>query len=307
MNGILNINKPTGLTSFGVVAFVRKCVGERRVGHAGTLDPNASGVLPVCLGQGTRVVEYLMDSVKTYEAEILLGVCTDTYDAEGRITGQADSSGITLAQIQSLLPEFRGRITQKPPVYSALKYQGKSMYKWAREGIAVETRSRDVTVHELELVDFDVPVLKLRIVCSKGTYIRSLAYDLGERLGCGGSLQSLVRTCYGSFEIQNSVTLDEVKTAFANGRGDELLLPLDYVLSHLSAMVLSEDDTRRVICGNTISGSKFVAGTGSPPVKSSAWQTPDYLCRAYSAGGCFLSVLRYLPIEDCWQPEKVFL
>jgi tRNA pseudouridine55 synthase len=309
LNGILNVNKPSGVTSFGVVAAIKRFTREKHAGHAGTLDPLASGVLPVCLGQSTRLVEYLMVASKTYLAGILLGISTDTLDVEGQVTRQADASDISFARIESVLPAFRGRLTQTVPAYSALKYKGRPLYEYAREGIAVEPKNREVSIYKLEPVDFSNPVLTLRVTCSKGTYIRSLANDIGISLGCGGSLKSLVRENVGPFDIHDAATPDEIKEAFASGAGEKLLLPPDVILQHIPAVVLDEDDAKRVICGNIVPDSHFRAADLQPPrVLDTGAQTVDRsLCRAYSAGGCFLAVMRYLPEEDAWQPEKVFL
>src|SRR3989304_4232722 len=169
MNGILNINKPPGMTSFAVVARVKRLWHEQRVGHAGTLDPLASGVLPVCLGQATRVIEYLMESRKTYRAEVELGVTTDTGDAAGRVIERRDASGVSRDMLQSALGGFRGQIEQTPPMFSALKYQGTPLYKLARAGISVERRSRIAEVYELELVAWDPPAATIEVTCSRGT------------------------------------------------------------------------------------------------------------------------------------------
>ena len=171
MDGILNIDKPWGKTSFSIVAMVKRLSGERRVGHAGTLDPAATGVLPVCLGQGTRIIEFLVDMTKAYRAEIELGVATDTYDTSGQITRRGDLSGISQRQLESALSPFRGLIQQTPPMYSAIKYQGKRLYQLARAGIEVERQSRPTKIHHLELIDWQPPVATLEIVCDKGTYI----------------------------------------------------------------------------------------------------------------------------------------
>ena len=249
--------------------------------------------MPVCLGQGTRVVEYLQDSGKTYIAGITLGITTDTFDAEGRITRQTGVPDISISQIESALNLFRGTITQIPPSYSALKHQGKPLYQWAREGVIIEGKGRQVTVYELEITGWQTPVLDIKVVCSKGTYIRSLANDLGEKLGCGGSLSSLVRTAYGPFDINDSLTPEEIKEAFACDSGQDLLLPIDKVLQNIPAVVLDETEGGKVICGNTLSLKLEAPSSG--------------LCRAYSAGGCFLALLKYMPEEDIWKPEKVFL
>jgi tRNA pseudouridine55 synthase len=294
LNGILNVNKPSGVTSFGVVAAIKRCTHEKHVGHAGTLDPLASGVLPVCLGQATRLVEYLMDASKTYLAQVQLGISTDTFDAEGQVTRQADASDISFERIESVLPAFRGVIKQTAPAYSALKHKGKPLYEYAREGTIIESKSREVSIFKLELLDFANSVLTLRVVCSKGTYIRSLANDIGTLLGCGGTLKSLLREKVGPFDIQGALSLEEIEEAFVSGAGEKFLLSPDVILQNLPAVVLDEDDAKKVICGNIISDSHFQAKNNS-------------LCRAYSSGGCFLAVLRYLPEDNAWQPEKVFL
>jgi len=184
VDGILNINKPWGKTSFSIVAIVKRLSGERRVGHAGTLDPTATGVLPICLGQATRITEFLVDATKAYQAQIELGVTTDTYDASGKITQKRDPSEISQSQLESALTSFRGLIQQTPPMYSAVKYQGKRLYELARAGIKVDRESRPAKIYHLELIDWQPPSVTLEVVCGKGTYIRSLAHDLGQILGC---------------------------------------------------------------------------------------------------------------------------
>ena len=187
MDGILNINKPLGKTSFSIVSMVKRLSGESRVGHAGTLDPAASGVLPVCLGQGTRVIEFLLDAPKAYRAEIEFGVVTDTDDATGKIISRGDPSGINRRKLLSALDSFRGLISQTPPMYSAVKHHGKPLYKLARQGIEVERKSRLRWIYRLELTSWQPPLATIEVECSKGTYIRSLAHDLGQLLGCGAT------------------------------------------------------------------------------------------------------------------------
>lgn len=237
MDGILNINKPSGPTSFHIVSLVKRLSGERRVGHAGTLDPMATGVLPVCLGQGTRMVQFLIDNTKTYRAEIELGVATDTYDAQGRITQQGDLSGISRSQLESELASFCGLIYQVPPMYSALKFQGKPLYKLARAGITVERRSRPVKIHHLELMDWQPPLATIEVVCGRGTYIRSLAHDLGQRLGCGAYLKSLTRLRYGLFDIREAVSVPQLEDAFRYGYWQRFIYPVDSVLLHWEGKV----------------------------------------------------------------------
>jgi tRNA pseudouridine55 synthase len=298
LNGILNINKPYGLTSFDVVARVKKCTGVRHVGHAGTLDPLATGVLPVCLGQATRVVEFLMDTTKTYIAEIELGVTTETYDIEGKVVRRQDTTSVNLSQIKLSLNSFLGSIMQVPPTYSAIKVQGKPLYHWVRSGIVVKPESRKVTIFEMKLIDYTPPVIRIVVTCGKGTYIRSLANDLGEKLGCGAILKSLIRSRCGPFDINDSYSLPNIEENFQAGQGENLLQTLDSVLLNYPAVILGETDARKVICGNSLY---------LPMISNSQQLTNNYdLCRAYSIGGSLLAVLRHLPLENLWHPYKVF-
>ena len=296
MNGILNINKPWGKTSFSIVAMVKRLSGERRVGHAGTLDPTATGVLPVCLGQGTRVIEFLVDATKTYRAQIELGVATDTYDASGKITHKEDPSGISQEQLELTLASFCGSIQQTPPMYSAIKHHGKPLYQLARAGIEVERRSRLTKIYRLELIDWQPPVATIEIECGKGTYIRSLAHDLGQNLGCGANLKSLIRLRCGLFDIGDSVSIAQLEDAFHYGYWQHFVYPIDIVLSHWTAIVVN-DDTGQAIRN----GCPLVLENDSP-----AWHSINNRCRVYTRDGCFLGVLRFNPEREQWQPEKVF-
>ena len=222
MDGILNINKPQGKTSFSIVALVRRLSREKHVGHAGTLDPAATGVLPICLGRGTRLIEFLVDTTKTYHARVELGAVTDTYDGSGQIISQADTSRIKRQQLESALASFRGSIQQTPPMYSAVKHHGQPLYKLARAGIEVDRKSRTAIIHRLELISWKPPVATLEVECSKGTYIRSLAHDLGQSLGCGAHLKSLVRTRCGLFDIKDAVPVSKLEEAFRHGTGSTL-------------------------------------------------------------------------------------
>jgi len=303
MDGILNINKPGGRTSFSIVAMVKRLSGEQRVGHAGTLDPAATGVLPVCFGQATRIVEFLVDATKVYRAEIELGVATDTYDASGKVTQIGDHSGISQRQLESALTPYCGLIEQTPPMYSAVKYQGKPLYQLARAGIKVERKSRPVKIYNLELIDWQPPLFTIEVVCGKGTYIRSLAHDLGQTLGCGANLKSLIRLRCGLFDIKDAVSLPQLEDAFHYGYWQHFVYPIDIVLSHWSAMVVS-DTTGRAIrngCPLPLEASTYL-GQYSPVSTAE-----ENRCRVYALDGCFLGVLRFNPERGRWQPEKVFL
>ncbi|MDO8715506.1 MAG: tRNA pseudouridine(55) synthase TruB [Dehalococcoidales bacterium] len=294
MTGILNIDKPSGMTSFQVVALVKRLSGERRVGHAGTLDPIATGVLPVCIGQATRVIEFLSEARKTYLAEIELGIATDTYDISGQVTQRGDISTINRERLDSALASFRGLILQTPPMYSAVKHQGKPLYELARAGITVERKIRTVEVYSLELIDWQSPMVTIEVVCSKGTYIRSIAHDLGQSLGCGASLRSLSRLKYGSFDIKDALSLSHLENAFRYGYWPELVHPLDSVLAHWEAVVIGNDDEENMKMGRSLVlvGGDAVAGKR---------------CRTYTLDGRFVGVLRFNPVSGSWHPEKVLL
>jgi len=290
LTGILNVNKARGMTSHDVVARVRRLAGQRGVGHAGTLDPMASGVLLVCLGQATRVAEYLMASDKEYRARIRLGISTDTYDAEGQITAQADSQGLTRETVQRELLGFLGRQEQIPPMYSALKHQGTPLYRLARKGQVVPREARTIEFLALELTEWDPPELTVETHCSKGTYVRTLAHDLGQRLGCGAHLTGLTRLASGSFRLEQAIPLEDVERAFAQGQGHRLLLPLDAALSSFPASTVDAGTEKHIVSGQQV---RLPAEQQGP------------LCRAYSADGRLLALLR-LSDDGWWQPHKVF-
>jgi len=275
---------------------VKRLSGERRVGHAGTLDPEATGVLPVCLGEGTRVIEFLAEATKAYRAQIELGVATDTYDASGQITYQGDPSGISREQLRLALTSFCGLIRQTPPMYSAVKHHGKRLYELARAGIKVERKSRLAKIYHLELVDWQPPVATIEVACGKGTYIRSLAHDLGQALGCGANLKSLIRLRYGLFDVAGAVSLPQLEDAFRYGYWQRFVYPMDIVLLHWAAIVVNDDTGQLIRSGRSLD------------LKDDSGELADYLhCRVYTLDGCFLGVLRFSPERRQWQPEKVFL
>lgn len=213
MNGVVVVDKPGGLTSFDVVARVRRALGEKRVGHTGTLDPMATGVLPVCIGEATKLVPFLVAGEKEYEAEALLGVATDTLDATGRVTAETNAGHVSRSDVEAALPGFVGTLQQRPPMHSALRVGGQRLYELARRGLEVERATRPVVVHALELVGWAPPRLALRVRCGKGTYVRSLVADLGAALGVGAHLTALRRTRVGAFTLAQAVALDTIGPA----------------------------------------------------------------------------------------------
>ncbi len=211
IHGVLNLNKPSKLTSRQAVDCVKRILNVKKAGHGGTLDPDATGVLLICLGDGTKLFEALQVGTKEYEGTLILGITTDTLDANGQIIKTADASQITPDQIRSVCQQFVGEIEQIPPMFSAVKHKGKPLYKLARRGIEVERRSRRVFIESIELLSCNIPEVCFRVVCSKGTYIRVLAADIGAALGCGAHLSELTRTRSGVFKIEGAHTFDSLK------------------------------------------------------------------------------------------------
>ncbi|MBC7234307.1 MAG: tRNA pseudouridine(55) synthase TruB, partial [Chloroflexi bacterium] len=250
--GVLNIDKPQGLTSHDVVARVRRLTGQRRVGHAGTLDPSATGVLILCVGRATRILEYLTEGTKRYRATIRFGLVTDTWDATGRPVAQGDWHGLTLEALEKALERFRGHIEQVPPLYSALKHKGQPLYRLARRGIEVERPSRAVDIYALHVVSWHPPDLTLEIECSKGTYIRSLAHDLGQTLGPGAHLAALTRLAVGRFTLGDAVPLALFEEAARQGRWQEYLIPLREALGHLPMVMVDAEQAKRIVHGRAV-------------------------------------------------------
>ncbi len=293
MDGILVIHKELGMTSHDVVARVRKIVHQKRVGHTGTLDPAASGVLPLCLGQATRVAEYLSESGKAYQAEIHFGIVTDTYDAEGSVLRSSDTRALALAQIEAVLPDFLGSQLQRPPLYSAIKIGGQPAYKHARAGEELTLEPREVEITQLQVLSWQPPRLTLAVECSKGTYIRSLAYDLGEKLGYGAHLSALIRTRSGPFSLEQSISLEQLVQAVETETVQHYLFPADLALQSYPALHLADDAAQRVLHGNPFTYTL-------PPDQHEA-----SLARVYDFHGRFLAIATWNESLNLWQPKKV--
>ena len=293
ISGIFNVNKPEGKTSFDIVALIRRLTKEKRVGHAGTLDPIATGVLPICFGQGTRVIRFIMSSGKTYLAQIELGIATDTFDREGQITQRSEIGHITASQIEKALVAFRGTIEQVPPIYSALKYNGRRCYELARSGTPIKLNPRQVEIFSLELISYQLPLLTIKVACGKGTYIRSLAHDLGQHLGCCAHLKDLTRLQYGPFHIDNALSISEIEESFQQDTWTELSHSVDSPLLGLKSVIVSNDNELAIRNGRSLS-----LGKDDPLLE-------EY-CRAYDTDGHFVAVLRFIPDKKLWHPEIVF-
>ncbi len=239
INGFLVIDKPAGITSHDVVSRVRRILDTRKVGHTGTLDPFATGVLPVAVNDGTKAIPFLDEGSKTYEALLRLGVTTDTLDMTGVTLSEVDPSHITSSQFTSCLAGFTGAISQIPPMYSAIKQNGQPLYKLARQGVDVEREARNVEIYSLELLSYELPHAAVRVVCSRGTYIRSLADDIGRELKCGAALQELRRTASGPFRIEDAITLTDLEVIVGEGKVESLCLSPMKALAHLPDIPLT--------------------------------------------------------------------
>ena len=274
MNGIVIVDKPQGWTSQDVTARLRRVYATRRIGHGGTLDPMATGVLPVFVGRATRGVEFFEHAEKTYETLLLLGRTTDTQDVTGTVLAEK-TVRLSPADIENVLPRFRGEILQVPPMYSALKVNGKKLYELARKGQEVERQPRPITVFELTNLGFDGTRLSLRVKCSKGTYIRTLCQDIGEALGCGGCMEALRRVRAGEYGIEDAVPLEKL---LESETPEQYLRSLDTMFAHCPAVTLTPNQEKRCRNGNPFS---------SP--------LPQGTYRAYSQSGEFLMLAK---VED---------
>jgi tRNA pseudouridine55 synthase len=253
MNGIINVLKPPGMTSHDVVAFMRKVLNTKKIGHTGTLDPEAAGVLPICIGKATKVVQYITDKQKRYRANIKFGVVTDTYDSYGKVINETGQVSIDQNMLEETLKRFTGAINQRPPIYSALKVKGKKLYEYAREGKEVEIEERPVNIYELKLVGMEAAdEATIDIQCSKGTYIRTLCYDIGEALGCGAYMSQLVRLESSPFTIEDSNTLEEIKSAAVENRLDDIIRDVEIVFKDYKTITIKPSALSSIMNGNPL-------------------------------------------------------
>ncbi|MEA2584500.1 MAG: tRNA pseudouridine55 synthase [Thermomicrobiales bacterium] len=288
-HGILVVDKPAGWTSHDVVARSRRLLGERHIGHAGTLDPAATGVLPLAVGDATKVLEYLSDASKTYLAEITFGVETDSHDADGRVTRVASVDGLGSAEIEVALVPFAGEIEQVPPMHSALKVGGRRLYELARAGVEVERLPRQITIDELRLIDWQPPVATVLVDCSKGTYVRAIARDLGQAIGTGAHLSNLVRLRTGPFTLDEAWTLEELAEVDFEAEWASVAVHPDEAMRDRPVLVLASPAT-----GIWTNGGHLDAADGD-----------DGPVRVYDAEGTWLGVGRFDAVRGQWRPVKV--
>lgn len=298
MDGIINVHKEKGFTSHDVVAKLRGILHQRKIGHTGTLDPDATGVIPVCIGRGTKVCELLTDKAKTYVAVVRLGVITDTQDMTGEILEERSVS-VSLEEIKQTVAGFVGEIMQIPPMYSAIKVNGKRLYELARQGVEVERKARKITIYSCEVTDYapDKNEFTIEVHCSKGTYIRTLCHDIGEKLSCGASMASLVRTKVDCFLLEQAHTLDEIEAIFKAGNIEEIMVPVDSVFEKYPSVTVSEKGLHFLKNGNVVQ-VKFC--------QSEVELSNGDLVRMYDENQRFYAVYKYKGSQNSFINHKMF-
>lgn len=293
-NGILNVYKEKGFTSHDVVAKLRGITKQKKIGHTGTLDPEAEGVLPVCLGKGTKLCDLLTEKEKTYEAVLLLGRTTDTQDCTGTVLEEKPVQ-VSEDQVRDVIQSFVGTYGQIPPMYSAIKYQGKKLYELARAGVTIQRQPRQVTIHSIQTIEMELPRIRMEVHCSKGTYIRTLCQDIGDALGCGGCMEALKRTASGSFLVRDSLTLDAIEQLEKAGNLEEALLPIEGFFEECPWITMLPEADKLVYNGNPFGKAATV--------EKQVYQSP---VRVYDSKGNFIGIYQYNQEKHCYFPEKLF-
>lgn len=297
MDGILNIYKEKGFTSHDVVAKLRGIVGQKKIGHTGTLDPEAEGVLPVCLGKATKLCELLTDKKKTYQAVMLLGQITDTQDATGTVL-ESRIVEATEQQVRETVSGFQGDYDQIPPMYSALKVNGKKLYELAREGKTIEREARRVQIFGISIDKIELPRVTMTVTCSKGTYIRTLCHDIGEKLGCGACMESLLRTQVSCFELKDSLKLSEIWSLREKNMLETVIFPVDAVFLEYPRAGVTENGEKRLKNGNPMAETMLVFQEGKPENRR---------IRVYDRNNVFCAVYEYREDKGQYLPVKMFL
>lgn len=295
-NGVINIYKQKGFTSHDVVAKMRGILKQKKIGHTGTLDPAAEGVLPVCLGSATKLCDMLTDRDKEYVAVIRLGIETDTQDMTGTILKENEVV-CSEDMVKSTIQTFIGPYEQIPPMYSALKVNGQRLYDLARQGHTVEREPRSIMIHNIIIESISIPDVTIRVTCSKGTYIRTLCYDIGNKLGCGACMASLERTRSGIFKKDSAITLSELEQIAIDNKVDEIMIPVDQMFSKLGAVIVSEQNEKAVINGNRF---KLITNQDNTCYKD----REDV--RVYNREGRFFGIYTYEAEEFWFHPKKMF-
>lgn len=294
INGVINIYKEAGFTSHDVVAKMRGILKQKKIGHTGTLDPAAVGVLPVCVGSATKLCDMLTDKRKEYVAELILGVTTDTQDMTGTIKSEHEVTS-SEDEVRVAVMSMLGDSQQIPPMYSALKVDGKRLYELAREGKEVERKARDITIYEIEVLEMKLPVVKFRVLCSKGTYVRTICQDIGEKLGCGGAMQSLVRTKVERFSIEDAITLSKLEELRDAGKLLDVVVPVEDMFKNYPKVTVEKQFQKLIDNGNVFFADMCVG------------DTPKEEVRVYNEEGQFYGVFQFDPRINGYKPVKMFL
>lgn len=298
INGIINVYKEKGFTSFDVVAKMRGMFHQKKIGHTGTLDPDAEGVLPVCLGKATKVCDLLTDKDKEYKAVLLLGKETDTQDISGEVLNESEVS-VSEEEVRQAIMSFVGAYEQVPPMYSALKVNGQKLCDLARKGITVERKSRPVTIHHIEIISIQLPEVEMIVSCSKGTYIRTLCDDIGKKLGCFGCMKSLLRTKVNRFVLERAYKLSELEELLQQPEAEwSFVEPIDGVFEKYVAVTTTEDAQKLVDNGNRISES-FIVDFSQEKMQEKV--------RLYDAKSRFIGIYSYLSESREYKPIKLFM
>ncbi len=300
INGIINVYKEKGYTSHDVVAKLRGILKQKKIGHTGTLDPDAVGVLPVCLGKATKLCDLLTDKDKTYEAVLLLGVETDTQDTSGKILRES-TVNLSKEIIETAINKYIGEYNQIPPMYSALKVNGRKLYEIAREGKTIERTPRKVTINNITIKDVDLSLneITMTVDCSKGTYIRTLCHDIGTDLGCGGCMKSLIRTKVSRFSIDEGLTLSNIQKLMETNSLLEYIIPIDEMFPTYPKLSVSESGNKFLYNGNQISSEHIL--------NHSIINNSGELFRIYDANQIFMGIYEYMNNEDIYKPIKLFI
>ena len=297
IHGLINIHKEKGFTSHDVVAKLRGILGQKKIGHTGTLDPDATGVLPVCLGKATKLCDMLTDQSKTYETVLLLGKVTDTQDISGEVLETGDINGLQAEMVERCILSFVGTYHQVPPMYSALKVNGKKLYELARQGIEVERKARPVEIHDIRIIEMDLPRVRMEVSCSKGTYIRTLCHDIGQKLGCGGCMEELIRTRVSRFVLEDSMTLDEVVICRDQGELRSRIVPIDRMFSEYEAVTIASEFAPLAYNGNAVL-TRYL--------KEDVKVCRDKQVRLYDEAGTFIGIYTYDDDKRQFQLAKMF-
>lgn len=309
IHGVINVYKEKGFTSHDVVAKLRGILKQKKIGHTGTLDPDAVGVLPVCLGNATKLCDMLTDRNKEYIAEMLLGVVTDTQDMTGNVKKRSEVQ-LEKEQVKKVIESFQGTSEQIPPMYSAIKVNGRKLYELAREGKEIERKPRTIQIMEIEILEMSLPLIRMRVVCSKGTYIRTLCHDIGERLGCGGAMQSLVRSRVGEFLLKDTLTLEQIEAARDQGSIGEKIISVDELFLEYPACVVENRWKKLIENGNGFGKEQIGNMTGKKgegAIKLPGEQNLENQIRVYDEDGIFYGIYGWIPEKKRFEPIKMFL